>query len=94
MRPVRATRVGAHLTLQVRAASSLPGSGDAPKELLLKFCGWLACLADSGSSPLEGDEVARHLRHRAARPFVTRRGASVRKTWERHREFEDGARYE
>jgi hypothetical protein len=38
----------------------------------------LRCFADSGPSGLEGDEVARHPRHRTTRPFVARRGANVR----------------
>jgi hypothetical protein len=38
----------------------------------------LRCFADSGPSGLEGDEVARHPRHRTTRPFVARRGAEVR----------------
>jgi hypothetical protein len=42
------------------------------------FPGWLECLADSGPSGLEGDEVARRRRHRVTRPFVGRRGANVR----------------
>jgi hypothetical protein len=42
------------------------------------FPGWLECLAESGPSGLEGDEVARHRRHRVTRPFVARRGANVR----------------
>ena len=42
------------------------------------FSRWLACLADLGPSGLEGDEVARHRRHRVTRPFVARRGPDVR----------------
>jgi hypothetical protein len=51
------------------------------------FPGWLACVADSGPSALEGDEVARHLRHRAPRLFVARRGGNVGATQRVERPF-------
>jgi hypothetical protein len=64
-----------------RVPHESPMCGQHPhfaKVISRPFPGWLECLAESGPSGLEGDEVARHPRHRVTRPFVGRRGANVR----------------